>query len=351
MIKNIFFILTTFIVFISCVDTIEIKLPEDSPEIKVIEGYVERSASYIFYATVSQSTQVDGYIVDKRIDADLHLIYNGNKILEIENGKKLQIPVGEFHHIYGGNPLSSTFKLQVETTDGNVYESEDQEILSVPKPTKLHTELIGKETINSAGNIINDEYLELFVTSPVVNTENQRVSLRWDITGLYTFVEAYCDPLIPPKTCFIPDSFPIFKTNIIHENAVSGDTLKSFPINFSKTDYKFSSGYYYSVVQKSLTSKAAVFWEQVKQSNPAEQTIFSTTPGSIISNIKNVNQPEEKVLGFFYASEVDTIRLGVRPPDAGSPLERCLIESTYFACCTCPILKNSSLNRPDYWIF
>ena len=92
------------------------------------------------------------------------------------------------------------------------------------------------------------------------------------------------------------------------------------------------------------------FWQQVQDSNPEEQNIFSVAPGSLSSNIRNLNNPEEKVLGFFYTSEVDTIRLGVKPDETGRQRDECIAPNSD-ACCDCIIIRNSSYERPEYWKF
>lgn len=338
------------VLFFSCVDQIQLESPPGAEDQVVIEGFVERGDDYIFYARTGFAESLDGVFYNESLPGTIELIMDNVPVLEMESGLKYRINAQQFHSIYGGDPIESVFKLRVTTSEGTVYESTDEKVISVPKPESMKVELVEKEFVNNAGNVEFDDFVELFITTPVVNEQGEKVSLRWDVTGVSLFIEYPCFPISPPKSCYVKDSLAIFKVNVLNSDNVGGDQLTDFSIDFTDADNRFAFGYYYTVVQKSLSNEAAVFWQQVKESNPEEQDIFSVAPGSLSSNIRNLGDPQEKVLGFFYTSEVDTIRLGVRPDETGRQRDECIVPNSD-ACCDCIIIRNSSYERPEYWKF
>lgn len=60
----------------------------------------------------------------------------------------------------------------------------------------------------------------------------------------------------------------------------------------------------YSVLisQYSLTREEHEYWDKLKKISESGGTIFDAQPFSIVSNIRNVNNPGEKILGYFSVS-------------------------------------------------
>ena len=110
---------------------------------------------------------------------------------------------------------------------------------------------------------------------------------------------------------------------------------------------------YFSVFQYSLTPKAHTFYTQLTALSNIEGNLFDEPPAAIPSNIFNLNDPEEKVLGYFSASEVDTIRIPIVKgdvpfaftelcppfpfPPAGDP------------CYACESMEGASIEKPDFF--
>ena len=85
--------------------------------------------------------------------------------------------------------------------------------------------------------------------------------------------------------------------------------------------------------------------------------MFEPAAGKVITNMRSLNDPQEEVVGFFYATEIDTIRTYVSPEMAGLPDTLCIpwpippevpVDSPYI-CIDCRIEPRSTFVKPSYW--
>jgi hypothetical protein len=62
----------------------------------------------------------------------------------------------------------------------------------------------------------------------------------------------------------------------------------------------------YSILikQYSVSKKEYDFWENMKRVNEGGGDIFAAVPFPVISNIHNINNPKQRVLGYFQVSAV-----------------------------------------------
>ena len=68
--------------------------------------------------------------------------------------------------------------------------------------------------------------------------------------------------------------------------------------------YNSVDPYYLLIEQQSLTKNGYEFWEKVRSQVTNSGGVFDTPPIAIKGNVTNVNNPDEKVLGYFGASSV-----------------------------------------------
>lgn len=348
-----------FLLMISCIDEIKVDLPEASEQQKVVEGYVERDQfNYLFWGQVSLTQNATGKFAPVPVGANIIIQYNNQFELPIPENQIVKIPIEEFHRMYGGTVQEARFRLIAEL-DNQRYISVDQKILSVPKADSLTVKVEVRPELTTSGNIVNNEYVKLLVHSPLVNANDEPVSLTWQVSSIFEFVEGTrSSPAYQVKTCY--STYNIYQNdiNIVGTQDYPGRSrIDDIEIAETINDFRFSLGLYFTVVQKSLTQEAIEFWKEVKASNERTGNIYDVFPGRIRTNIVNENNPEEIVNGFFQVSEVDTIRLKVNPQMVGNPQQRCVLwmEPEIITpddpdpCLNCLKLANSTLTRPHYW--
>jgi hypothetical protein len=105
--------------------------------------------------------------------------------------------------------------------------------------------------------------------------------------------------------------------NIIIKSALSGitDKIEKQPLLFiapAKSD-RLLIRYSVEIKQLSLSPQEYEFWDHMKQIDEAGGDIFEKQPFPISSNIHNLANPGEKVLGYFQVSAVDKKRIYINP--------------------------------------
>ena len=85
-----------------------------------------------------------------------------------------------------------------------------------------------------------------------------------------------------------------------------GGAIKKEPIYFIPSDKSDRLTVQYSILVKqySISKEEYDFWNNLKKVNVAGGDIFARQPFTVISNIHNINNPKERVLGYFQVSAV-----------------------------------------------
>jgi len=345
--------------FMACIDEINLDLPDDEVQQKVIEGYVERDENdYIFWGQASFTQHVTGEFNPGLLDAEISFRFNEGAEFSIPHRQVFRIAINSFHEQYGGDPSNVLFQLVVRV-NGQKYISSQQRMISVPKPDSLSVQVVERPEVNAAGNITERTYVHLMVHTPLLNRFDESVSLSWLVTSAYEFREGTrMDPDYQVKTCYASNNIFQNDINISGKQDYPGkDRLSDFVIAETLSDFRFSTTYYFTVVQKSLSQESIDYWKEVKASNERSGNLYDVFPGRIRTNISNEDNNSEVVNGFFHVSEVDTMRLRVRGDMAGFPFPKCAawVEPIIISaddpdpCLNCLKLSNSTLVRPPYW--
>jgi hypothetical protein len=116
-------------------------------------------------------------------------------------------------------------------------------------------------------------------------------------------------------------------------------------------DLTFGLGYLLRINQHSLSSQAYDYWNKVSQAVSLSGGLFEAPPGEIGGNIFNINDPEEKVHGYFYGSAEYKFTRFVTREDAGSPKGLCSLDlfTGEQVCVDCEIIPLSTGEKPEDW--
>ena len=265
-----------------CLDTIELDLPANPTGRTVIEGSVQRSEDdYVFRAAVRRTVEVVGELVFELEQADISILLNDQSVLSLANNEEVRANIEQFHTDYGGEPESALFKLSAKLGDGRTIESEPQKILEPPRNSTLEVGLETRLVTNSADNIVDASFVELFINSPLVNGRGERLSYLWEVTGVYRFPEiAWTEnPFWFPNICYIPVRATLNQVNVVSSADINSNELKRYKINERSAGFQYHAGYYYTVILKAIDTNAAEYWKQVAASIKRDGTLFDTPPG------------------------------------------------------------------------
>jgi hypothetical protein len=254
--------------------------------------------------------------------------------------------------------IGAGYFLVVTLQNGEIYQSSMEQIHSISPIEEVTFEYVKEPELNELLNIVDKKRVKISVLNNM-HVNPAELFYKWDVTGEYEFRESealtdiYKFTNVGPVllTCFVEDLIHLGEVHVFDATDLIGQSQFSREIKSIDVDYKFAFNYCVHVRQQSLTQEAYQFWDKVEGAINMDGGLFEKTPGNIIGNIHNVNDPNEKVLGYFYASAVVEKKLFISPDDVGNPVSPCYVIDDDFTaeCMECLEIENSRRGIPEYW--
>jgi len=238
-------------------------------------------------------------------DANVIITDNYNTTTFLQNGGK---------GIYKTDSLSfrgvvgRIYTLHITTREGVEYESEPCMMHSVPDIDSVYFEK-DQELFNNGTE--SQDGIRIYLDSKAGDGQQY---LRWAFAETWKFAvpnPKMFDYLGGGRVALVHDLKKYcWKTKVsdqvIIPAAFSGPdaTIRRQAVFFiapAKSD-RLMLGYSILVKQYSISEGEYEFWNNLKKVNESGTDIFASQPFSVISNIRNINNPGEKVLGFFQVS-------------------------------------------------
>lgn len=360
----------TCIVLSACLDPIELDIPRGESEAVVIEGKLVKGNPSSIQVSVQRIFVFDGSSQTLNING-VSLINENGEVTVLDKDAQ-----GEFSQDFGpDNPfdiaIGERYKIRVELFDGRVVESTFETVQSVKANDVVELSLQDREVFSEErGAFISTPKVILDLTSEINNLQQDPQRYRWTVERFFKLrdtPDAYQirDPndrtqFSQPKTCYIRDQAALTKTVIFDGFAFDGDNLNFTSEIFDGTivDFRLSDTMYFSVVQESLSEGAFTYYDQISKVLERTGSMFDPPAGKITSNFVNINDPEDEVFGYFYASEQRQTRVRVTPDLVGNPNPLCPAptgegwrpgQCPFTACCDCLSLPFSTLEEPEFW--
>jgi len=207
-----------------------------------------------------------------------------------------------------------SYNLSVITPEGNEYESEPCVMFPV---SNIRNVYFDKDQDITGNDTEFHDGIRIFLDSE--NTFEGGY-LRWSYSECWKIIVPS-----PKKYNYINDS-TIVEVNqinqicwgnstsdeiIIQSANGSSENIEKKPILFVDSDFsnRFSLRYSVEIKQLSISQKEYEFWDQMKQINESGGNIFEKQPFPVVSNIHNIADPDEIVLGYFQVSSVSRKRI------------------------------------------
>ncbi len=342
----------------SCISDIDLQAPPDVDNLLAIQAQLTKGTPHVFFASIGKVFDFGGRSAPIRVR---------RVTLANELGQELVIPNTDTEEYrLEISPDSDefviedfmTFNLVVETSDGRVYTSTFEQLLPVSQVDELTidivTEFEEQETI--IGGLVEVEKIQFSVTTPAtVPNTNDLGRFRW------TFEEVFQQTDTPPdgsesKTCYVTQGIGATVETTFDPTISGVSTIENLPIFVNNIFFNYAEGNYFIALQQSLTPTAFTYFNSVSEVISREASIFNSPAGRLQSNFTNLDDPDDEVFGYFFATSIDTARIFVSPETVGSPGRLCPVMSMRptdcpsAACCDCLDQERSTLERPRWWL-
>ncbi len=206
-----------------------------------------------------------------------------------------------------------SYRLVVNTSDGDVYSSEYDKMVECPDIDSLYyaieEDVVGveeQEVVQGAQFYVN-----------VKREGEQARYCRWSMVETWMYKAYYENNAMLnnevitmfDESVFVPICYMTEKVTTVHTAQIETQ-LKPVEINYVSNQtprlyYKYSL----LVRQFGISEGAYTFWSALKSQFEDAGDLYEAQPQSIISNIKNENDEDEIVLGYFNTATVKEKRI------------------------------------------
>ena len=207
--------------------------------------------------------------------------------------------------------VGRTYILHIVTGDGTAYESEPCFMQAVPGIDSIY---VSKDQRYINNGTKNQEGLSIYVDSKQ-GDDNQYY--RWDYEETWKFKIPY-PKLFIYANCEVIYQVPEVKDVYCWKNGISNSIITDYvypgqsgrivkePVAFIAPEQSDRLTLEYSILVKqySISKNEYDFWDNLKKINATASDVFALQPYSVTSNLHNLTNPNERVMGYFQVSSV-----------------------------------------------
>jgi hypothetical protein len=297
--------LVVVVLLCTCIDPYSPKL-KGYESLLVVDGLITDKDT-LYTIRLSRTIQNQNAALQMVTDATISITDNaGNNSVLTNKGKGIyQTNSPEFKGIAG-----RTYVLHVHTGDGEDYESDPCLMEPVPEIDSLYFEK-DQELVNNSTE--KQDGITIYLDSKAADFNKY---FRWEYDETWRFKVP-----TPKKFNYINDSTIVMIPDVkeycwksrksdevliqsVYQDAASG--IKKEPICFIAADKSDRLLLKYSILvrQYSISKQEYDFWDNMKMINESGGDIFAKQPFSVSSNLHNLTNTKERVLGYFQVSAV-----------------------------------------------
>ena len=269
---------------------------------------------------------------------------------------------------YIGSP-GRTYQIRVALPTGEIYESIPDTMPEISSKDSLNFELQEIEEVSDQGASITRYVVSIYADTEIFDPRPD-LFIKWDVEEVYNFEQAVLPrhnfPFYVRMTCYITNELEQQRVMLYDGSELRAETIRGQRITDRTIDDDFRGVHYFNLIQQNLSSRAHSWWSALDKNVNRVGSIFDEPPGILPTNLYNVNDPEEQVLGFYQVVSTDTAHLKITnriidqffsDPCPYTPEVDFLPLMCYFClrrlyepeCIDCLLLPNSSLTRPSYF--
>ena len=208
--------------------------------------------------------------------------------------------------------VNNMYRLHVYTQDGEEYQSDYDSLLACPPVDSLYYEI--ELPVSDDPNITYLGGVQFYVD--VKGEPGDSRNFLWKLEETYEYRSYYLiqylwendsvyefDPATDSLArCYTGGSISEIYT--ASSRYLVANELNKYPLNYVSGKFpQLRFEYGLLVTQYSLSDEAFLYWEKIRTLTDVEGGLYEKQPANADGNIYNVNDPEEQVLGFFYASQ------------------------------------------------
>ena len=251
------------------------------------------------------------------------------------------------------------YQLDITLPGGEHYRS-DVEVM--PAPVKMDRVYPGLEVREKTF----DQTFQLFVDTKIPADPNG-IYLRWEASRVWRrtsidfgtlFMDYFRFPSFP--ICYMTEDPEPNGVRLFGSKRRDAFNLQKQEIARIEADYKFYERNAFEVIQYRISARAYDYWRNINLVGNPAGTIFDVPPATVRGNIYNVDNPAERILGYFEVAAVDTaytyterdiFRYSINDPCRRDFFNPAWQDTYGFdpECAYCTNIKGHSTKLPKFW--
>ncbi len=333
------------LVVTGCIDPYNLGV-EEGEQLLIVDGFIttEPKTHLIRLARSDTYGNVFEGIVRPFARAEVHIRDNEGNITflsEIQDG--IYATPSDFAAAIG-----KSYSINIQLFDGRKYISFPEEVRPV---TPIDSLTIRTIPIPSENPLLPRSGIEII--SHFKDPEDEKNFYQW-LPGAVSVYVLIANPELhttmgqpTPKECcprcFRTERITRPSIQLADDVNFNGNQTRLPVLFIEDNGLRFRETYRAEISQLSLSEKAYRFLLLAKQQIETEGTIFDPLPANIRSNFVNIDNPEETILGYFYASDVSKQVIYIKSTDLEFKQNVRIVPDD------CRVVEFSNINPPDDW--
>jgi hypothetical protein len=207
--------------------------------------------------------------------------------------------------------IGRKYSLHIKTNTLNHnynYESLPVEMKPVPPIDSVYYE---KKAIEEIAGIKRQEGCQVYLNTH--DPANVCKFFRWEYTETW---EIHIPYQVQNRVCWVSNNSS--EINIKNTSFLEQDKIERFPLRYisNQTD-RLKVKYSILVNQYSLTEDEYLYWEKMQNMSDQVGGLYDLIPSGITGNVYCIDNPNEKVLGYFSVSASSSKRIFIEDHFAG----------------------------------
>lgn len=260
-------VLSTFM-FSSCEDVIDVDIPESEKRL-VVDGWLSNVRDFQVIKLKYTGAYFDSTTTPVVTDAIVNIYDDQGNTFNMTEAEP-----GVYNNFFMPQ-VGNKYTLEIETPDGEKFISIPEKMEAVPEMEELYYEYKEKTLFDEEGYYV---FIGFADPKGIMNF------YRWKLYLNDELKNKPFDLIISDDALY--DGSEVYDVQYNEDPLVPGDKVKIEMYSLTKEAYN-----YLNIVREQITSGRG---------------LFDAPPAVVRGNIKNVNNPNEVVLGYFGVSEVDT---------------------------------------------
>ncbi len=333
-----------FLIILGCQEPIELDFQSDD-EYLVIDGFItDDFGPHTIKISKSQPFTNDEIVIFEKVQNAAVTITDdlGNVTNLTMSAPGSYLTSGFFI-----GQIGRSYTLSVDV-NGETYESTPQLIPAKSSFGSVYFEQGQREVINDDGELLVNPTVK-FLCDVDYASQNSYAAVTWEGTYEYKTVLTQT-----PYDCYVDEANRGFSSIITNEE-VNVDSADKVTVGELLFDVRFKSAYSLNAILYSMNEEAHNFHFQINQQRSSTGSVFDPQPFQIFGNIRNVNDPDQTVLGYFgaYGKEESRVFVYSSNIDAPAPFDICSrvggpgFPPSY--CFDCANFPGAYIIQPSYW--